>query len=72
MDLWFKTDNEPASPEDQDTPVLYDRLSNLKSAFFKIFADHSTDLTQLDYVNMVIVFNIHASIYLDFLFLSFL
>ena len=48
--------SKPATPTDPDEPLPYDRTAFLKMAFFDIFADHTTDPPQLDYVDMVCVY----------------
>ena len=53
MDLWFGAITKPISPENPSEPYPYDRLGNLKEAFFEIFADHNMEPPQLDYVQMV-------------------
>lgn len=58
IDLWFSGFSKPATPADPSAPYPYDRLANLKDAFFDIFADDTTEPQQLDYVNMVRTFNV--------------
>jgi len=53
--LWFNKPSKPPTPEDLSEPLPYDRLANLKTAFFDIFADHSSEPARLDYVKMVII-----------------
>ena len=40
-------------PSDPTQPKPYDRIQNLTGLFFDIFADHSLEPPQLDYVRMV-------------------
>jgi hypothetical protein len=54
VDLWFSGFSKPVTPADPTTPYPYDRLANLKDAFFDIFADHSSEPARMDYINMVI------------------
>ena len=53
VELWFGGMTKPNTPADPTEPYPYDRLLNLKIAFFEIFADHSMEPSQLDYVQMV-------------------
>ena len=45
--------SKPPSPDEPLAAYPYDRLGNLKTAFFDIFADDKADPPHLDYVNMV-------------------
>ena len=45
--------SQTAMPLEPEKPRQYDRLGNLKKAFFDIFADHTQEPVQLDYVAMV-------------------
>ncbi len=53
VDLWFGGYLKPTTPMEPTEAYPYDRLHNLKISFFDVFADHSTDPPQLDYVDLV-------------------
>ncbi|XP_048580748.1 sperm flagellar protein 2 [Nematostella vectensis] len=57
IELWF-SGVRPSLDEDseQDLISAYNRLDNLKEAFFRVFADTSSDPPLLDYVNMLMYF----------------
>ncbi|KAK2168514.1 hypothetical protein LSH36_16g05047 [Paralvinella palmiformis] len=65
--LWFNKPSKPPTPEDLSEPLPYDRLANLKTAFFDIFADHSSEPARLDYVKMLLHFSIAPDPYDGFL-----
>ena len=53
MELWFNIYEMPATPDDPSQSQPYNRLYNLKSAFFDVFADYEKDPPQLNYTSMV-------------------
>ena len=53
VELWFRGFSKPVTPAGPSDPYPYDRLANLKDAFFDVFADHSLNPPRMDYVKMV-------------------
>lgn len=67
VELWFAAASTPPTPAEVSQPYPYDRLGNLKTAFFDIFADHSQEPALLDYVSMLMYFSISRDAYQGFL-----
>ncbi|XP_029685079.1 sperm flagellar protein 2 isoform X3 [Takifugu rubripes] len=52
-ELWFSSESVQPVPEDPSEPLPYDRPTNLRKFFFRLFADHSFSPPELDYVSML-------------------
>ncbi|TWW60641.1 Sperm flagellar protein 2 [Takifugu flavidus] len=52
-ELWFSSESVQPVPEDPSKPLPYDRPTNLRKFFFRLFADHSFSPPELDYVSML-------------------
>ncbi|XP_013409132.1 sperm flagellar protein 2 isoform X2 [Lingula anatina] len=58
VNLWFTQEPPPITPADPAAPKAYDRVGNLKKVLFDIFADHTMEPPQLDYVSMLMYFSV--------------
>ncbi len=56
LKLWFdapEDEDRPATPDDPQQPLPYDRPRHLKRTFFHVLADHASDPPTLNYTDMV-------------------
>ncbi|XP_060703096.1 sperm flagellar protein 2 [Hemiscyllium ocellatum] len=59
IELWFQGDDEVEPSDDPTAPLPFQRLKQLKQAFFTLFADESRSPPELEYNNMLLYFAAH-------------